>query len=55
MNKPEKSLKEVAEQIEKCLYHNDCRGCWVKQYSDCQQMLMVDGLYYLKEMAEKEK
>ena len=53
MNKPTRKMKTIVAQLEKCLYYNDCRKCWLKQYSNCQELLMADGLYYLRMALEK--
>ena len=51
--KPEHKMKTVAKQIEQCLYHNNCKGCWYKLEPRCQVLLMSDGLWYLRQTLEK--
>ena len=51
--KPEHRMKAVIIQLEKCIYFNDCRGCWHHDENLCQEKLMADGLYYLKMALEK--
>ena len=51
--KPTRKMKTVVNQLEQCLYFNGCQKCWLKKYSNCQQLLMADGLWYLKQTLEK--
>ena len=53
MTRPTHKMKTVVSQLELCLYYNDCRKCWLKKYSNCQQLLMADGLWYLRQTLEK--
>ena len=53
MNKPTRKMKTIVRQLEQCLYYNDCRKCWLGKYSNCRDLLMADGLYYLKMALEK--
>ena len=50
--KPMKKMKTVANRMEKCL-QNDCRGCWLKDDMNCQNILMYSALYYLQMALEK--
>ena len=53
MIKPTRKLKTIVNQLEKCLYYTDCRKCWLRKYSNCKDLLMADGLWYLKQTLEK--
>lgn len=51
--KPKHRMKKLIKVIDNCISYNDCRGCGHITYSNCQQMLMKDALYYLRQTLEK--
>ena len=53
IRKPTRKMKTIVRRLELCLYFNDCRGCWLKKYANCQELLLADGLYYLRLALEK--
>ena len=53
VQKPEKRMKTVIRQMEKCIYFNDCKSCWLKSEKQCQEKLFSAGLYYLRQALEK--
>lgn len=53
IQKPEKRMKTVANQIEQCIYFNNCSKCWYKGEKLCQEKLVSDGLWYLRQTLEK--
>ena len=55
IQKPVKTLKMVAKQLEECLYFNNCSGCWLNGDNLCQMKLMSAGLWYLRQKIEEEE
>lgn len=53
--KPDKKVKTVIKRLEKCIYYNDCKGCWLKDDKLCQAKLVSAGLYYLEQAYRKER
>lgn len=51
--KPKHRMKKVIDQIEQCIYFNSCSKCWYKGEKLCQEKLVSDGLWYLRQTLEK--
>ena len=52
-HKPKHRMKTLVTVVKDCIYYSDCRKCNYRQYSNCQQLLMADCLYYLEQTLEK--